>query len=47
MIHAHDSVCVDGIPDERLYHLVARMGSDRWLTVNDDAVFLLPRPTQP
>lgn len=47
MIHAAESVCVDGIPDERLVHLVARMGADRWMEVRDDAVFPLPRPTSP
>lgn len=46
MIHVDDAVCVDEIPDERLIHLVARMGADRWLNVEADATFPLPRPTE-
>jgi len=47
LIHAHESVCVDGIPDERWYGLVARAGADRWVTIEQDAFFPLPRPTTP
>lgn len=47
MLHVDDSVCVDGLPDERLVGLVARAGADRWLTVEQQAFFSLPRPTTP
>ncbi len=45
MIHASEAVCTDGLPDETLMHLVARMGADRWSAVVDAGVFSLPRPT--
>ena len=47
MIHADDAVCTDGLPDERLVGLVARAGADRWVTVDGDAFFDLPRPATP
>lgn len=47
VVHAHESVCVDGIPDERLVGLVARAGADRWVSLEADHFFPLPRPTSP
>jgi flavin reductase (DIM6/NTAB) family NADH-FMN oxidoreductase RutF len=47
VIHADDSVCVDGVPDERLYGLVARGGADRWVSLRSEDFFSLPRPTEP
>jgi flavin reductase (DIM6/NTAB) family NADH-FMN oxidoreductase RutF len=47
LIHVDDSVCVDGLPDERLVGLVARGGADRWVTIEQHAFFPLPRPTTP
>lgn len=47
LVHVDDAVLVDGLPDERLMHLVARMGADRWARVEPAGVFDLPRPTSP
>jgi flavin reductase (DIM6/NTAB) family NADH-FMN oxidoreductase RutF len=47
VVHADDSVCVDGVPDERLYELVARAGADRWVSLRPEHFFSLSRPTAP
>ena len=47
VIHADESVCVDGVPDERLVGLVARAGGDRWVAQRYEDFFSLPRPTEP
>jgi flavin reductase (DIM6/NTAB) family NADH-FMN oxidoreductase RutF len=47
LIHAIDDVCVDGLPDERLFNTVARAGADRWVAVEPAAFFSLTRPTAP
>jgi flavin reductase (DIM6/NTAB) family NADH-FMN oxidoreductase RutF len=47
LVHADDAVCVDGLPDERLMQLVARLGADRWARLDSSSVFDLPRPTHP
>jgi flavin reductase (DIM6/NTAB) family NADH-FMN oxidoreductase RutF len=47
LIHAADSVCTDGLPDETLVLPVARMGADRWLQVTREHVFAQVRPTSP
>lgn len=47
LIHADDSVCTDGLPDETLVLPVARMGADRWLETSRARVFAQARPTTP
>ena len=47
LIRADESVCVDGLPDERLVGLAARAGADRWVNVERGAFLSLPRPTTP
>lgn len=47
VIHVDESVCVNGIPDERLIGLVARGGADRWVSLRYEEFFSLPRPTGP
>ena len=47
LVHVDEAVLVDGLPDERLMHLVARMGADRWSRVDPSVVFDLSRPTTP
>jgi flavin reductase (DIM6/NTAB) family NADH-FMN oxidoreductase RutF len=44
LVHADDVVCVEGLPDERLIEPAARLGADRWIAFEQDAVFALQRP---
>ncbi len=44
-VHADESVCVDGFPDETRMALVARLGADRWSQLTPNDIFALPRPT--
>ena len=45
LMHVDDAVLVDGLPDERLIGFTARAGADRWLNIERDDYFSLPRPT--
>lgn len=45
LMHVDDAVLVDGLPDERLIGFTARAGADRWVNIERDDYFSLPRPT--
>ncbi len=47
VIHVDPAVCTDGLPDNAKLQQVARLGADLYLTVTQDDLWSLTRPTAP
>ena len=47
VIHVDPAVCTDGLPDNAKLQQVARLGADLYLTVTQDYLWSLARPTAP